>query len=197
MRNWLTKTGAHALRLGVVLTLAMAAHAASAQSFGSQTRLVDLQHGSGSSALARNMSIGGYELMDGTDVSFRDWYSTDMEEVRATWFTQVNDNFGLFWGLGTGEQGEKYTIDPSVTLGFHIQKPLKNNSTLSLQLTGIIGGWISEDSCTADYGAIGGVQTVNCRLAASVMRPADTLDYMVNQPPQNRYALSPRFERRF
>jgi len=39
---------------------------------------------------------------------------------------------------------------------------------------------MTEKTCSADYGQLGGIQTVNCRLAADVIPPEETLDYLVN-----------------
>lgn len=49
----------------------------------------------------------------------------------------------------------------------------------------------------ADYGEIGGMQEVNCRLAAEPIPPNETLQYLVNEPGRNESRLSVTFEYRF
>ena len=49
--------------------------------------------------------------------------------------------------------------------------------------------------CTADYGAIGGVQAVNCRLAASQLDPAETLRHLEQE--RDRSPSSPSEEVRY
>ena len=141
--------------------------------------------------------MGGYLLSDGTPVRFRQWYSSDMPNLSVTWLTEVTPNFGLFWGFGTGERGEKYRIDPSMTLGFIAMRKLSRSATLSLSATTILGGDLQEGTCTADYGAIGGIQTVNCRLAATTMPPAATLDYLFDESPPDRTTVTLRYVLRF
>jgi hypothetical protein len=41
-------------------------------------------------------------------------------------------------------------------------------------------GAMTEGTCTADYVELGGIQTVNCRLAADIIPPEETLDHLVN-----------------
>ena len=69
-------------------------------------------------------------------------------------------------------------------------------TTLSLTVSGIFGGRLTESPCEADYGDIGGIQTVNCRLAASVLAPEETLKYLMNAAP-NRLSLSLSFSGSF
>ena len=54
----------------------------------------------------------------------------------------------------------------------------------------MLGGTLHEKSCSADYGQIGGVQEVNCRLAASTLPPAETLRYLLNEKPYNHNQVS-------
>lgn len=58
--------------------------------------------------------------------------------------------------------------------------------SLSVRATRILGGRLRERSCVANYGEIGGVQAVNCRLAASVLPPGQTLGYLFNDKPYNK-----------
>jgi hypothetical protein len=161
------------------------------------TSLVDVHVGQGLSETVRKASQGSYELMDGTPVHFTSWYSTDFQDLSATWVTLLDRNVGVYWGFSTGERGEKYRIDPGLTLGLMVQRPLNARSTLTMTATTVMGGRLTEKACTADYGAIGGVQQVNCRLAASVMRPADTLAYLMDQAPPNQVVLTIRYNHEF
>jgi hypothetical protein len=49
----------------------------------------------------------------------------------------------------------------------------------------------------ADYGDIGGVQSVNCRLAASELPPQETLKHLFNQAPHDRVTLNFRYSINF
>jgi hypothetical protein len=64
-------------------------------------------------------------------------------------------------------------------------------------MTRLVAGGLKEKSCTADYGDIGGVQAVNCRLAASTLEPSSTLQYLANIRAQDRNWLSIRFNMNF
>jgi len=176
---------------------ALAAGPGQADSLIASTHLVDLHTGGGLSDTPEKFKLGGYELSDGTPVRFTDWYSTDMPALHVTMMTQVNPNFGIYWGFSSVETGPKYQIDAGVTLGFLLIHELGPKSTISLSATAVLGGRMTESPCTADYGAIGGVQTVNCRLAAGVMPPADTLNYLVNESPPDRAQISLRYRRVF
>jgi hypothetical protein len=145
--------------------------------------IVDLYQGSSLSDLATFLSQGGYELADQTWVSFVPWYRTDMAEVHADFLTQLTDDFGVLWGFGTGEHGVKYRIDPSLKLGVIAQTHPLLNSTLSLEASSTLWGRFAEYPCTADYGEIGGLQQVNCRLAASQIPPVETLNYLIKSDP--------------
>ena len=52
---------------------------------------------------------------------------------------------------------------------------------------------MKERACTADYGDIGGVEQVNCRLAASEMTPTETLKYLTNALPPDRHNVWVRY----
>jgi hypothetical protein len=89
--------------------------------------------------------------------------------------TRLGPRAGLIWGLNTGERGAKYRIHPGLKLGIILQHQMSPRSALTLRLTTAIGGGLRERNCIADYGEIGGVQPVNCRLAAAPVAPEDTL----------------------
>jgi hypothetical protein len=143
------------------------------------TSLVDIHQGS-------PLGNGGYELQNGTFVSFDQWYRSSWVDMHVDLLTQVTEDTGILWGFGTGEEGEKYRIEPSLKLGFLTQMHPNPNSTLSLSLTTTIGGKLTEKSCEADYGDLGSY-SVNCRLAASQMAPEETLKYLVNAKPESQH----------
>ena len=162
---------------------------ATAQSFTENSYLVDVRAGKGLSQSIRQFRRGGYELSNGSYVSFSRWYKSNWRNLRVTMMTQMSKELGLLWGFGTGEFGEKYTIDPSIKLGFIWQSEVKENFRLSLSATTIIGGKLREKPCLANYGAVGGIQKVNCRLAASFMAPSETLNYLIKEPPADQLVL--------
>lgn len=145
------------------------------------TYLYEVKQGNDLSSITYSASLGGHELSNGDWVSFRHWYKTDWKNLQLTMLTEMNENLGIIWGFGTGEKGHKYQIDPSLKLGFVYQTPITHRLVFDMNASIIVGGKLSERSCTADYGAIGGVQQVNCRLAASTLAPEDTLNHLYNQ----------------
>ena len=154
-------------------------------SFFTASYLLDIKQDTALSLKARTLREGGYETAGGTPVNFSQWYSPSAPDVHAAWLTQINRNFGLIWGFGTGEVAEKYTIAPSLRLGFTYQIEPRKNNRFSLTANTVIGGELREKTCTADYGGIGGVQEVNCRLAATPMTPEETLNYLEYARPES------------
>lgn len=153
--------------------------------YASETYLLDVRQGSALSDKIKEYRDDSYETALGEQVSFKPWYSTSWTDMRVLWLTQYTDHFGVIWGGSTGEKGRKYTIDPALTLGFIIQHPLSKNAKISIRVQGVIGGKLREKTCQADYGDIGGVQTVNCRLAATLLKPEETLQYLIHERPQS------------
>lgn len=185
MRGWLID-----LRLVVIAAvMACVASVAPDASLGQERTIsiVDLYQGTSLSALARGLGVGGYELQDGTWVSFEKWYHANWIDLHADFLTELADDFGVLWGVGTGEWAPKYRIDPSLKLGIITQAHPRANATLSLTATTTLGGSLTELPCIADYGDIGGVQSVNCRLAAGELPPAETLKYLVKADPTRLY----------
>lgn len=180
----------------MVFCFAAAGHSARAQGFWEDTQLVDLRVGD-HSGRADELSFGSGLLQDGSRYSFDRWYSSDWVDLRFTFATAVTNQFGIYWGLGTGERGGKYHIEPSLKVGFLYVEPLDRQSQLSFSLSVVLGGYLKEQSCQADYGAIGGVQTVNCRMAGSILPPEETLQYLLDEPPGDQLSLSLRYERQF
>jgi hypothetical protein len=154
------------------------------------TSLIEIRQGSDLSRQVRNLKGQGYESAGGERVEFSNWYSSNWTDMRATWMTQLSPNTGFIWGLGTGEHGTKYNIAPSLKFGFIHRATLARRTVLTLRATTTLGGRLREKSCTADYGDIGGVQTVNCRLAASTLEPAETLRYLFNETSRDQHQLS-------
>ena len=156
-----------------------------------QTGIVDIHQGSALSETVQNLEGGGYELAQGQWQSFYGWYHTDWVDVRVDMLTQYSPDFGILWGVSTGETGEKFSIEPSVKLGIITQAHPVPNGTLSLSIATILAGRLTERPCMADYGDIGGVQQVNCRFAASPIAPKDTLPLLLNVNPERlRVVLS-------
>lgn len=148
------------------------------------TSIVDIHQGSRLTQDVQNLELGGYELAQGQWQSFYAWYHTDWIDTQIDMLTQVEPNFGIVWGASTGESGEKFAIAPSIKLGFIGQVHPVPAGTLSLSLVTILAGELTEKPCTADYGEVGGVQEVNCRLAAEPIPPADTLPLLLNEVPE-------------
>ena len=186
--------------LSAALTVWLCLHSpiegARAQPFLEDAQLVDARLSS-LSYTADDLGKGYGNLAGGGTYSFERWYDNDFGDLRLTMLTPVNRNLGIFWGFGTGESGEKYQIDPSVKVGFLAIEPVGDNGTLSLSVSVVLGGYLREKSCTADYGAIGGLQTVNCRMADSVLPPSETLKFLLDEPPGDQVSISLRYEVRF
>ncbi len=161
------------------------------------SHLVSVQFGSELSRQVSQVRSQGYESAGGNWISMDPWYRSTWKDLRLTWMTQLTRNSGFLWGLGTGERGEKYAIAPSLKFGFVHQASVGTNALLSLRATTVLGGRMSEKSCVADYGEIGGVQEVNCRMAASTMPPAETLKYLMNGPPRDRFEVMVQFKQMF
>lgn len=162
----------------------------------STTALIDAQIGQGHSQTVYSMSLGSYELESGEIQSMRPFYKTPWRDVRLVALSQVLPNVGVIWGASTGERGDKYTIHPSLTLGLGGAMDFGSQSTLSLSLHGSLGGSVMERPCTATF-TLGGTQPVNCRLAASTLPPAETLELLLDEPVPERWRSSIRFQHRF
>lgn len=161
------------------------------------TYLIELQQGSRLSQTAQQLRSGGYELADGQAVHFRNWYTPRRATISMLWMTQLTDRFGILWGGSTGERAEKYHIQPSLKLGVVMQLPTGKQATLSMKASMTFGGRLREHPCTADYGDIGGIQSVNCRLAATPLAPADTLNYLLDEQPYDRKTVSIQWQYHF
>ena len=156
------------------------------QNFIDTTHLIDIKQGSELSGKVSDSSAGGFETAQGNFVSFKQWYQTNWTDTKTVWMTEINPNLGVIWGFSTGEKAEKYEISRSVTIGFAYSTQIDKTSFLSIRGTTILGGNLREKTCTADYGDIGGIQEVNCRLAASPRPPSETLSHLFNDKPLNK-----------
>jgi hypothetical protein len=168
-----------------------------AQSFPENTNLINIIADSELAEKVREISYDSYTLSDGTPVSFRKWYTSKLNDISLTWMTEINNNFGVYWGFSTGERGEKYRIQPGFKIGFLVQTELSRSGTISFSATTVLAGMLTEKPCVADYGAIGGIQVVNCRLAASPLPPAETLQYLFNDPPKDHTEMTFRYQLKF
>ena len=182
--------------LGVAISIACLCGPGAARADEAATFILGISQGSSLTQTVETIEGGGYELAGGDKVSFVRWYHTDWPDTRIDMLTQLSSHFGILWGASTGEHGEKFNIDPAFKLGMIVQQQPTPATTLTLTVSGIFGGRLTESPCEADYGDIGGIQTVNCRLAASVLAPEETLKYLMNAAP-NRLSLSLSFSGSF
>ena len=162
-----------------------------------RTHLVNMTHGTRLSEAAQDLARGGYELAGGEYMDFRTFYRQNWREMRFDFMTQLNDNVGVLWAVSTGERGPKYRIAPGFKIGFILQVQPTPMSSLSLSMSKILGSRLRELPCTADYGDVGGVQQVNCRLAASELPPAETLKYSLNMRAPDHGWIGFRYQLRF
>jgi hypothetical protein len=183
--------------LGLAAVFAWAGTPGHAGEFWDNTYLLNLTLGSSLTEDVEKLSTGGYELADGTPVNFQYWYQRTWTDLHLQMLTQLSPDFGILWGLSAGESGPKYTIYPGVTFGVLWQIFQNGNSNLTLSLSTVRGGNLEELPCFADYGAIGGVQEVNCRLAASPIPPAQTLQYLVREISPDTGVVSLTYTIRF
>ena len=161
------------------------------------THLVEVRAGSTLSDTARAASRLRYEYSDGQPINMVPWYRSNWTDLKFTFLTELDASTGVYWGFSTGERAGKYHIDPSLTLGFLHVRELSDNWSVSLSLKMRFGGRLRESSCMADYGEIGGVQEVNCRLSTSYLPPSETLPLLWNQAPEGRINASLRFDLKF
>ncbi|MBM5570723.1 MULTISPECIES: hypothetical protein [Deefgea] len=160
------------------------------QDFFQATYLYDIRQGSELSDEVYGFRGVPYESALGDAINLDKFYKTNWTDFSLTWVTKLDDGLGLIWGGSTGEYGEKYKIYPKFKFGFIYQTWLSKSSKLSIYATSYLGGMLREKTCQGDYGEIGGVQTVNCRLAGSTLKPSDTLKYLLNKKPRYEQFIS-------
>jgi len=175
------------MRLAAALLLACAATPAMAEmcDYGEcvsypRTMLLDIRREEPPARALHIVKFGGYELANGRFQPFSGWYAGRLVSTRAEFITQLSPGLGLLWGVSTGENGDKIQLQPALRAGFLAIRPLGRHASLSVSARTTFAGRLKERPCSADYGAIGGVQQVNCRLAATELRPEDTLQYLWN-----------------
>lgn len=138
-----------------------------------------------------------YELSDGSVKRFDSWYRPSWVNMRVSWIANMNANWGLIWGITTGERAPKYTIYPGVIVGATYRYALSSSSYFNFQLQSVLAGEIREKSCIANYGEIGGIQPVNCRLASTQLPPEETLQYLMNKDSGERIKIYIKYEKSF
>lgn len=185
---------AHAALLGCAHLAGQYASPAQALEFGQVTRLTIVDHRTLLYAKIEAMKDGRYELAGGEPVDFERWYKQFWIDTSFEFITDLNQGLSVIWGFSTGERGEKYVIEPSFKIGFSTQYTINAQSALQFSAAWLIGGRLREKPCTADYGEIGGVQSVNCRLAAAPVEPAETLKYLLKESPVDRLAIGVRYQ---
>ena len=105
-----------------------------AQSFLEDMELIGVGVG-GLSSLADSFSRRSGGLSDGSRYSFSRYYSSDVPDLRITMLSPISRNLGIIWGLGTGESGEKYHIEPSLKIGFLAARPVGRSGLLSFSVS--------------------------------------------------------------
>lgn len=159
-----------------------------------RTFLVDVSVGSPWEGDVSAASRGGYELVDGTRIEFGRWYTSTWRTMHVGFLTELGERTGILWGLSTGERGEKYRIRPGLTLGLLHRMPVGRQASLTFRADTMLGGDLREGICIADYGEIGGIQPVNCRLAATPLPPEETLAYRLRRDGWETTRASITFE---
>ena len=178
------------LLLWLSVALGLVAAPAKAQ-FTLENTVLSGIYRSGNSFMVQGVTWDTSKLSDGSTVSLHPWYSGGfLPDLHVTLLTPIDDSFGLLWGFGSGESGAKFRIDPSLTLGFVLKQRVGSSSTVSLRVSTVLGGHLREQPCTADYGLIGGVQQVNCRMADSYLPPAETLKHLFNEAAVEKLKVS-------
>ncbi len=185
------------LAIAAAAFLAMSAAPVAARDFLLSTYLIDLRPEIALSDRVKGASLAGYALSGGEFVDFQRWYGRKWVDFRVDLMTQLSDEVGILWGVSTGESGAKYQIDPGFRVGFVYMAKPSPQSVLALTFSTTLGGRLREKPCTADYGEIGGVRQVNCRLAASVLEPERTLAFLWNKRPPDHTRIGIRYQLSF
>jgi hypothetical protein len=178
----------------VLLTPGSGAHA---NELLEKSHWINFARDTGHRSLVNKLSRGSLELSDGGNFSLRELYSPHWYNLRLDFMTEVNDELAITWGLSTGGWGRKYNIDPSIKLGVIYQYSISEFSTVTFTAAAILGGRLREKSCVANYGSVGGLASVNCRLAASFLAPEDTLQYLIDKRPNDYLSSSIKYVLRF
>lgn len=174
------------------VSVCLSVRSVSAQSFLEVTTLNQISVGTGHSSFVQNESQGGYELESGDFVSFDRWYSKQSLDKYVEFATLLSDDLWLHWGMSTGEVGVKYEIEPRLTLGVEKFIPLSDNLGLWAQANVTFGGYLKEKPCMATYSLLEKAHAVNCRLAADILPPEETLQFLWYEPPPTQVDLKVR-----
>jgi len=153
------------------------------------SKLIEIVQNNPLSKKGSGFRDGQYELSTGELQNFDRWYRPTFQDMRLSWLLPMTTDWGLVWGFGTGERAEKYTIAPSIKLGFALDTALSHRSRLSLSVSSWLGGRMQEKPCSAFYAEFGAVKAVNCRLAATLLPPEETLNYLVLAIPEDRFLI--------
>lgn len=172
--------------LGLPVALPRTAHAFD---FVDNIRLTSVDHRLNLYEKVQSIMHGRYDLAHGETVELETWYKQKWIDISFEFITDINDRLGFIWGFSTGEWGEKYVIDPSIRLGLATQFRPSAQSAIQFSASWLFKGRLREKPCIADYGEIGGMQTVNCRLAATILEPSETLKYLLRAPPKDRFSM--------
>lgn len=158
--------------------------------FLEDTRLSNVELGSSFEALILRTSQRSFELESGQTQNFKDWYSSKWKDFSITFENPISQNSWIYWGFSTGETAEKYIISPSIILGLERNWEINNQSFSTVTIKGKLGGNLREKPCMATYSLIDGTTVVNCRLAASILAPSETLKYLWDDEPADRLIIS-------
>ena len=167
--------------------------AAYGRGFFEDTGLLHIRQGGLLTNMARRLGDATIESSAGEKIPLWKMYEAKWTDFRVLWMTQAGPNTGIIWGASTGEKALRYEIEPSLVIGGFHRIELGKGASLSLSGTAVVGGWLKEKPCVGDYGEIGGVQKVNCRLAASELAPSETLKYLAKEPPKEDVQFMVRF----
>lgn len=178
-------------RILAVTVAAMLSAPAFAFDFIDNTFLTSISQGSNLSSKADSLRGGGFEMADGTYKSYDKWYAPKgWTDMHVGFITTLSRTFGITWGFSTGESGQKYRIEPSFRLGLVSTHLINKDALFTVRAYNTFGGRLIEKACEADYGEVGGIQQVNCRMAASPLPPAETLQYMIKERPMHAWMVS-------
>src|SRR5450830_1187298 len=95
------------------------------------TYLFHIRQGSDLSNKVSAIRRQGFESAHGEHVSLHRFYSTRWTDFKVLWATYVKQSSLFIWGASSGESGEKYRIQPALTLGFVHQHKIENKATLT------------------------------------------------------------------
>lgn len=163
------------------------------QAWLEDTRLAGISMGSSFESTISRAARGSYELEGGRRQSFDNWYASDWRDLSAVFETRLDGLEGdawFVWGISTGERGEKYRVAPSLIVGYERVWTVEESAFFTIGLRAKLAGRLDEDPCTATYSLVQGPVAVNCRLAASPLPPDETLDYLWDEAPPDRFRVS-------